>query len=76
MKGRLSHRIEAVMRQLNMEAFIVTVRNRRMHERLECAIGGRGAFRYFKDVLLDYPNGQERWFRFKLERLHQRMLDD
>ena len=39
----------------DMEAFTDTVRNRRLQERLERAIIGRGAFRYFKDVLLDYP---------------------
>jgi hypothetical protein len=36
---------------------------------------GRGAFRYFKDVLLDYPAERERWFQFKRERLQQRILD-
>jgi hypothetical protein len=62
-------------RYRDMEAFIATVRNRRLQERLDRAISGRGAFRYFKDVLLDYPAERERWFQFKQERLHQRMLD-
>jgi hypothetical protein len=59
----------------DMEAFIATVRNRRLQERLERAISGRGAFRYFKDVLLDYPAERERWFQFEQERLHQRILE-
>ncbi|MEW6716679.1 MAG: UPF0158 family protein [Chloroflexota bacterium] len=59
----------------DMEAFIATVRNLRLQERLERAISGRGAFRYFKDVLLDYPAERQRWFQFKQERLHQRILD-
>ena len=59
----------------DMEAFIVTVHNPRLQEQLERAISGRGAFRYFKDVLLDYPAERERWFQFKRERLHQRMFD-
>jgi hypothetical protein len=59
----------------DMEAFITTVRNRLLQERLVRAIGGRGAFRYFKDVLLDYPTERERWFQFKQERLQQRILD-
>jgi hypothetical protein len=62
-------------RYRDMEAFIATVRNRRLQERLDRAISGRGAFRYFKEVLLDYPAERERWFQFKQERLHQRMLD-
>jgi hypothetical protein len=59
----------------DMEAFIATVHDRRLQERLERAISGRGAFRYFKDVLLDYPAERERWFQFKRERLHLRILD-
>ena len=59
----------------DMEAFIATVRSRRLRERLERAISGRGAIRYFKDVLLDYPTERERWFQFKRERLQQRILD-
>jgi hypothetical protein len=59
----------------DMEAFITTVRNRLLQERLVRAIGARGAFRYFKDVLLDYPTERERWFQFKQERLQQRILD-
>jgi hypothetical protein len=59
----------------DMEAFIDTVRDRRLQERLERAISGRGAFRYFKDVLLDYPAERERWFQFKRKRLHDRILD-
>ena len=57
-----------------MEAFNATVRNRRLQEQLERAIGGCGAFRYFKDVLLDHPAERERWFQFKQDRLHQRIL--
>ena len=58
----------------DMEAFINTVSNRRLQEHLERALSGRGAFRSFKDVLLDYPAERERWFQLKQDRLHQRML--
>ncbi len=59
----------------DMEAFISTVRNPHLQERLYRAISGRGAFRYFKDVLLEHPKERERWFQFKERRLHQRILD-
>jgi hypothetical protein len=59
----------------DMVAFIDTASNPRLQARLERAISGRGAFRYFKDVLLDYPKERERWFRFRDERMHQRVLD-
>jgi hypothetical protein len=57
------------------EAIIDTVRNPRLRDRLERAIGGRGAFRYFTDVLLDYPIERERWFTFKQERFQQRIRE-
>ena len=59
----------------DMEAFIATVQNIGLANRLERAISGRGAFRYFKDVLFDHPRERERWFAFKDQRLRQRVLD-
>ena len=59
----------------DMEAFIGPLRNPRLRERLARAISGRGAFRYFKDVLLDYPVERERWFQFKRERVQQRISE-
>lgn len=59
----------------DMEVFIATVGDPRLQERLGWAIDGSGAFRRFKDVLLDHPAERERWFQFKGERLHQRILD-
>jgi hypothetical protein len=44
----------------DMVAFIGTLSNPRLQARLERAISGIGAFRYFKDVLLDYPKERER----------------
>jgi len=59
----------------DMEAFISIVRNPHLQERLDRAISGRGAFRYFKDVLLEHPKERERWFQFKQDRLQQRILN-
>jgi hypothetical protein len=59
----------------DIEVFIDTVRNPRLRERLEWTIRGRGAFRYFKDVLLDYPAEREHWFQFKQARLQQRIFE-
>jgi len=55
----------------DMEVRINTLCNLRLQEQLERAISQRGAFRYFKDVLLDYPAECERWFSFKQERLQE-----
>ena len=44
-------------------------------ELLEVAINGKGAFRRFKDVLLNYPEERERWFQFKDDRMKERALE-
>ena len=59
----------------DMEHFISTVRDDRLRDQLWRAIQGRGAFRYFKDVLADYPDERERWFAFKERRIHERVVD-
>jgi hypothetical protein len=59
----------------DMEDFIDTVENARLHQRLERAIHGRGAFRRFKDALLDDPAERERWFDFKDDRIDQRVVE-
>jgi hypothetical protein len=59
----------------DMEAFIETVANERLAGRLARGIQGRGAFRYFKDVLLDFPKERERWFAFRDARQRQRVLE-
>jgi len=39
------------------------------------AINGKGAFRRFKDVLLDYPEEREEWFQFKGAKVQERALE-
>ncbi|MBI5477341.1 MAG: hypothetical protein HY906_00710 [Deltaproteobacteria bacterium] len=56
-----------------MERFVVTVADAALRERLLIAIDGKGAFRRFKDVLLNYPGERERWFAYRADLLHCRM---
>jgi len=70
--GRLIH-VEPLGSRVEyrwMEEFTGTVRDARLRGRLEVALDGRGAFRRFKNVLLDFPAERERWFAFRDERLH------
>jgi len=63
----------------DMEDFIATVKDEHLAELLGVAINGKGAFRRFKDVLLNYPEEEERWFKFKDELVEERArewLDD
>ena len=59
----------------DMVDFIAIVDNERLAELLEVAINGKGAFRRFKDVLINYPEERERWFQFKDDRMEERALE-
>ena len=56
-----------------MERFIATLEDGEFRTKLAQAIDGKGAFRRFKDVLMNFPNERERWFAFRSERLKQCM---
>lgn len=59
----------------DMEDFITTVVNKRLAELLSEAINESGAFfRWFRDVLVRFPEERERRFQFQNARLHQRVL--
>lgn len=52
-----------------MERFIATVDESDLRDQLVRSIDGKGAFRRFKDVLMNFPVDRERWFAFRSERL-------
>jgi hypothetical protein len=57
----------------DMENFIETVKTVKLKEKLYNAITRKGAFRRFKDVLTFYPKERERWFKFKDEKVMERV---
>jgi hypothetical protein len=57
-----------------MQDFIQGVRSPHARDLLERAIAGRGAFRRFKDALLDFPELREAWFRFHDARVERRAI--
>ena len=58
-----------------MEDFVAAVEDEHLAELLETAINGKGAFHRFKDVLAHYPEERERWFRFKDDKMKERVLE-
>src|SRR5271157_3865226 len=58
-----------------MQDFITTVKDERLIALLKVAINGKGAFRRFKDVLLDCLEERERWFQFKGAKEQERALE-
>jgi hypothetical protein len=59
----------------DMKDFVACVREPRTRDVLERAISGRGAFRRFKDALLDYPELRRVWFTFHDARSEQRAIE-
>ncbi len=59
----------------DMASFVELVRSRRPRELLERAIQGRGAFRRFKDTLLEFPDLRAEWFSFHDRLLRRRCIE-
>jgi Uncharacterised protein family (UPF0158) len=59
----------------DMEDFVMSVRDPRARHMLSRAITGRGAFRRFKDSLMDYPELRRAWFAFHDARSERRAID-
>lgn len=59
----------------DMEDFIDRVRDPRARDLLERAIAGRGAFRRFKDTLLDFQELRAVWFAFHDARMERRAIE-
>ncbi|MFQ5879762.1 MAG: UPF0158 family protein [Dehalococcoidia bacterium] len=67
--------VEASDAYRDMEAFIPTVEERSLQERLWHAIGGRKPFRRFRDILGAHPAERERWFKFESAMVRERVLE-
>lgn len=59
----------------DMEDFTETITDDNLKEKLYIALNGKGCFRRFKDVLLNYPNENEKWFQFKESKTRERIKD-
>lgn len=59
----------------DMEDFAETLEDDHLHNLLVTALQGGGAFRRFKDVLLNYPHERQHWFDFRDARMRQRVED-
>jgi predicted nucleotidyltransferase len=58
----------------DMELFVERVRDARARDLLSRAIQGRGAFRRFKDTLIEFPELRSAWFAFHDARMQRRAL--
>ena len=44
-----------------MTSFIETLKDPTLRQELSLALNGKGAFRKFKDILINYPKERKRW---------------
>jgi len=54
-----------------MAEFADSLHAGKLRNLLQVALNGRGAFRRFKDVLLDYPRQREAWFEFEKRKIDE-----
>lgn len=59
----------------DMAAFTEELKDEDLKEKLQIALDGKGAFRRFKDVVLRYPEKREEWFKFKDNRIKERLME-
>jgi hypothetical protein len=58
-----------------MEEFIKIVEDSELRERLQHALNGRGAFRKFKDALIDYPKERKKWHSFNAKAMKREITE-
>jgi isochorismate hydrolase len=58
-----------------MQRFLTNVEDPVLRERLASVLVGRGAFRRFKDLLLDFPDVRQQWFSFKDSEVYAYIAD-
>jgi len=58
-----------------MVEFAEKVEDELLREKLSIALDGRGAFRRFKNVITDYPDYREKWFKFRDERINKKVTE-
>jgi len=59
----------------SMAGFIETVEDPILKEELSHALNGKGAFRRFKDVLIDYPKERKRWHGFNAKSVKREIIE-
>jgi len=58
-----------------MVEFAEKVEDELLREKLSIALDGKGAFRRFKNVIADYPDYREKWFKFRDEKMNKKVIE-
>lgn len=66
---------ESRMAYQSMAGFIETVDDLALKEELFTSLNGKGAFRRFKDTLLDYPKERKRWHGYNAKTMKGEVVE-
>jgi len=58
-----------------MNEFIETVKDSELKEKLVNALNGKGAFRKFKDALIDFPKERKRWHGYNAKSMKREIAE-
>jgi len=58
-----------------MVEFAEMIEDELLREKLDIALDGKGAFRRFKNVIADYPDYREKWFKFRDEKMNKKVVE-
>jgi len=58
-----------------MVEFAEKVEDELLRGKLSIALDGKGAFRRFKNVIADYPDYREKWFKFRDEKMNKKVIE-
>ncbi len=58
-----------------MVEFAEMIEDELLREKLDIALDGKGAFRRFKNVIADYPDYREKWFKFRDEKMNKKVIE-
>jgi DNA polymerase III alpha subunit len=59
----------------SMADFIETVEDLALKEKLSLALDGKGAFRRFKSILIDYPKERKRWHGYNAKLMKKEIIE-
>jgi hypothetical protein len=59
----------------SMIDFTETIQDPLLKEELRSALDGKGAFRKFKDVLVNFPRGRKRWHRYNARAIRKESIE-
>lgn len=66
---------QSLMAYKSMADFTGTVKDPFLNKELSDALNGKGAFRRFKDILIDYPKGRKRWHGYNAKAMKREIIE-